>query len=152
MPNTPFGEALENTRLLEHEGWCISRRVKTTSCDCGFRYAPALRALAALVEKETTPARLAHLGLARITHDSENRPASPDEFVDEVVAFPRSAHLEMLNETSAFLRFGDDVFTVFAERGRLRVRYLERRDGTDARSANCLTARLAAGYTPPEGT
>lgn len=63
----------------------------------------------------------------RITRD-DGQPAAPDDLIDEVVVRDCTAHVEMMNERAAFMLLGDEAFWINCVKGRLQIRYSERRD------------------------
>lgn len=71
----------------------------------------------------------------RITRD-DGQPAMPDEFIDEVVVRDCLAHVEMMHDRAAFMTLGDEAFWIFVEKGRLRIRYSERREPHETRSCD----------------
>ena len=62
----------------------------------------------------------------RITRD-DGQPAAPDDLIDEVVVRDCTAHVEMMNKRAAFMTLGDEAFWINCVKGRLQIRYSERR-------------------------
>lgn len=62
----------------------------------------------------------------RITR-ADGQPAAPDDIIDEVVVRDCMAHVEMMTDRAAFMTLGDEAFWINCVKGRLQIRYSERR-------------------------
>ena len=69
---------------------------------------------------------------SRITHRDTGAPAEIDDLIDEAVVthLPDGAHVEMMSDEAAWMRLGEEVFWIWAKKGKLFIRYSEHRPAT----------------------